>query len=113
GAKLLSSLPNGGDNFVSDEFSEDVGCIATDGQATVLFYSDGDWGSSGGLNKVLHDAMKRRSNKDPPPVLHDAMKRRSNKDPPPVYASLGSDGRFYVKFGDNEAGWNGSDDMAK
>ena len=81
--------------FVSDNFSPEVTCIATNGDSTIMLYENGGWAFTGGIPKLLHNKLNGRA----------------RSLPSPTYVAIGSDDRYYIQFADGKSEWVGCENM--
>jgi predicted DCC family thiol-disulfide oxidoreductase YuxK len=104
-AKLAAQKARGVecDFFLSDGehvqscFDPDVTCVATNGTATILLYTDGSWAYTYDL----------------PTRLYNKLNGRSRTLPAPTYVALGSSNRYYIQFADGKRDWLGCKDMGE
>ncbi|KAJ1476599.1 hypothetical protein T484DRAFT_1965386 [Baffinella frigidus] len=95
GKKLaFAGLPH--TDHIKGIFSEDVVCIATDGNATITIYEHAAWAWTPGL----------------PTALHNKLTGRQKTLPRPTIVALGSESRYYIAFADGQAVWHGPGEMA-
>ena len=84
-------LPRQHHNHVNECFDPSVVSVATNGDAIIFLYENGNWAWTSGLTQQLYNK------------LHG----RSLKLPSPVYVSIGSKDRYYIRFADGQSQWWG------
>jgi len=76
---------------------EDVKCVTTNGQGTVVLYESGEWKFTQGT----------------PRFLRNKLQGRQRQLPSPTYVSIGSEGQYYISFEDGDFEWMGCDKMSE
>ena len=84
-------------DHVSRNFDDTVTCISTNDDSTVMLYESGSWAYTPGL----------------PTPVYNKLNGRSLSHPPPTYVSIGTKGRYYIKFANGKSEWVGSDAMGE
>merc|ERR1712151_1182239 len=74
---------------------EDVKCVATNGQGTVVLYESGEWKFTQGVPRFLRNKLLNRQ-----PTL-----------PSPIYVSIGCENQYFISFSDGNFEWMGCDTM--
>jgi len=84
-------------DLVSNQFNEEVLCIACGGRTTVLLYENGDMALTGDIPRPLQSKLYQEYEK---PTPND-----------PIYIALGSNDRYYIEFSNGSCQWNGCNMM--
>jgi len=84
-------------DYVDENFDETVTCLALGGDATIMIFEGGGLMWTRGLNKKLYNKLNGRQ----------------KSLPCAEYVSIGSQGRYYVRFKDGTSEWIGCDGMSR
>jgi hypothetical protein len=94
GKRFAYSLTYWDAEWMGDNLHDRVTCVAIggddgEGSATLALYEHGGSAHTGGMPKRVGNLLRSRP----------------SHAPPPVYISLGTQGRFYIKFADGNSEW--------